>query len=136
MRKAMLLAVLTFAACGDDEATDPASNDPSMLADQQVTVGANGGGVNVSFDATGGQRVRITLVAEANTIQGVLVAAEPYAGLTTPSGADAYHPPLETAANNQNTEDVTLAESGRYTLTVFDGSNAGRRVRVTVQKLP
>jgi hypothetical protein len=135
-RVAMMVAVLATVSCGDDdEATDPVSGDPTVLVDQQVTVPGNGGAATVSFAGTAGQKIRITLVANPNTIQGAVLASEPYAGFETPGGDGGYHPPLETAANNQNTEEVTLMLSGTYTLSVFDGSGVGRSVHVTVQKI-
>jgi hypothetical protein len=137
LRGLTALLALAAAGCGgDDDATSPAGNtDPAVLVDQQVTVAANGGAADVTFDATANQRVRITLAAQPNTIQGALVPAEPYGHLTAPSGTEGSHPPIGTVSNNQNIEEITLSETGRYSLRVFDGSNAGRRVQVTVRKI-
>jgi hypothetical protein len=134
MRRAALLAVCalgTITACGGDS-TSP-NTDATILIEQDVTVAANGGVVEVKFNATAGQKIRITLTASSNTVGGTVAGLQPYGFLTAPSGADGYNPPLETAQNRTNQVDLTLTETGQYKLAVFDGSGAGANVHVKVQ---
>jgi hypothetical protein len=125
-----------LAGCGKDST---APSDPSILAESDVNVGSNGGAGHVYFTVdsigTSGLEVRITLKATSTSVVGVIATMQPYGYLVSPSGAEGYTPPLETAQNGQNTADLTLTELGRYELTVFDGSGAGGTVHVKVQKV-
>jgi hypothetical protein len=93
-----------------------------------VTVAPEGGGAEVRFQALKGQRVRITLRAEDPSL-------EPYGHLESASGAH-YYPPNEGARGGVNTWEGELPDTGSYVLTVFDGSNRGGRVGVTVEQVP
>lgn len=97
----------------------------SVLVDRTVTVAGGGGGVERSFNASSGQRIRIVLPASTASMQ-------PYGHLQYPSGTSTYSPPLETAAGGANKIEVTLNQSGAYVLTIFDGSNQGGTVSLRI----
>jgi len=97
----------------------------SALVDQAVTVPGGGGNAEVSFNGTNGQRIQIDLTASNADMQ-------PYGSLQYPDGTSVYNPPINTAANGANKAEITLNQSGGYTLTVFDGSNQGGTVSVKI----
>ncbi len=99
-----------------------------ILIDQMATIPGNGGNAEVSFNASGGQRIRILLSASSTSVQ-------PYASLQYPDGTSMYNPPINTAANGVNQVEIPLNQTGQYTLTLFDGSNQGGTVSVKVVTL-
>ena len=99
----------------------------TILVNQVVNVAGGGGFAQVVFNATSGQRIRITLTGAANM--------EPYGNLEIPGGSNAEVPPNNTAANGTNVADVTLNVTGEYRLDVFDGANAGGNVTVRIELL-
>jgi len=99
----------------------------NVLVNQIVTVGAGGGFGAVSFNASKGERIRISLTASSTSM-------EPYGFLGLVEGeSGSYIPSLDTAHDGVNTADVTLNETGTYGLTVFDGSNQGGTVSVRIE---
>jgi hypothetical protein len=102
-------------------------SNPSVLVDKTVSVGAKGGYGNVTFNASKGQKVRITLTAARKTM-------EPYGNLGNPDGTGGYFPPNGGSKDGVNTGEMTLSQTGQFTLTVFDGSNEGGNVHVVIQK--
>lgn len=101
------------------------TGEPKTLLDKTVSVGASGGYAEVSFEALKGQKVKIELTAASETM-------EPYGHLKRPGGKEEYRPAIETAKNAVNASDFIADKKGRYGLTVFDGSNLGGKVTVTV----
>jgi hypothetical protein len=99
------------------------------LVDKQVTVARDGGSAKVHFAARRGEKIRIGLKASSPS-------SEPYGYLEWPDGKGEYSPLNQTAAAGENSAIVTLDRTGIYILTVFDGSNQGAIVRVTVQVIP
>jgi hypothetical protein len=99
----------------------------NVLVNQTVSVGAGGGFGVVSFNASNGQKIRITLTV-SNT------SMEPYGffGLLG-GGSGSYIPPQDTVHDGVNTADVTLNETGTYELTIYDGSNQGGTVSVLIE---
>lgn len=119
----LLVVPLLPAGCGGgggDEAT------AVVLLDTAVSVAADGGYATVFFQGTSGQRVKVTLTGPANT--------EPYGYLEPPGGTASYTPP-NAGQSGTNEAEVTLAETGQFSLTVFDGANLGGTITVTVTVL-
>lgn len=104
-----------------------APSNPAALLDKTISVGAKGGYGNVTFDATKGQKIRITLTAAKKT-------TEPYGHLGNPDGSGGYFPPNGGSKDGVNTGDMMLSQTGQFTLTVFDGSNEGSNVRVVISR--
>lgn len=102
------------------------STPPNVLVSQTVTVGGGGGWAAVSFDASNGQRIRITLSSTDTRM-------EPYGFLEYPDGSSDYYPPCGAAQNGYNSIELLLNQTGRYTLTIFDGANLGGTVTVRVE---
>jgi hypothetical protein len=102
--------------------------DQSTLVDRTVTVGAGGGFAGVKFNATSGQIIRITLTGSPATM-------EPYGDLLKPDDTNSAAPPNGSSSGGVNTIDVTLTQTGQYTLGVFDGANLGGSVHVVIKKL-
>lgn len=100
-----------------------------ILAETDVTVGPTGGFANVSFTASNGNTVRITLEA---TIPSTI----PYGYVQPPSGDGLYCPTQATAQNGVNVGELVITRTGSHTLTVYDGSNAGGTVHVEVERRP
>jgi hypothetical protein len=99
-----------------------------ILLDQTVTIPGGGGGADVSFKASSGQRVRILLTASN-------AGVEPYGSLQYPDGTSVYNPPINTAVNGANQVEIPINQTGQYTLTLFDGSNQGGPVAVKITAL-
>jgi hypothetical protein len=104
-----------------------APSNPSAVLDRTVSVGPGGGHGDVTFEATRGQKVRITLTGSKKTM-------EPYGNLEPPDGSGEYFPPNGGSKDGVNTGVITLSQTGRFTLTVFDGSNGGGSVHVVIQR--
>lgn len=114
----LILAALPSLAA---ETTSP----PKILVEKTVTVGGNGGSAEVFFTATKGQRIAISLAAPSSV--------EPYGFLEKAgAGNGEYKPALENAKAGKNAAELTISRAGKYSLTVFDGSNAGGEVRVLI----
>ena len=118
-----LVVVVGLFGCGGDGDNSSAT----VLVDENVTVGSGGGSANVSFSGTSGQNIRITLTASSSM--------DPYGNLGYPDGTGVYTPQNEMSQNGVNSSDVTLNQTGTYTLTVFDGTNQGGAVHVRVEVL-
>ena len=106
----------------------PDAGQSKILMNQVVSVGGGGGFAQVQFNATSGQRIRITLTGTPSTM-------EPYGGLEIPGGTNASVPPNGTAVSGRNVAEVTLSQTGEYRLDVFDGTNAGGTVTVLIELL-
>lgn len=117
-----MLMIFSFGCKDEDGGT-------TILVDRNVTVPGSGGGVEVIFTAANGDRIRITLTATDTSM-------EPYGHLQYPDGSSGYYPPINTAANGQNSVELSLNQTGGYILTVFDGSNQGGQVQVKIERLP
>lgn len=120
-----ILAILVMAAAGTCIAA-PAGGKWRSLVSSTVTVGSGGGGAEVKFTAKRGQRIRIHLKA-------LETGMEPYGYLESASGGE-YHPANDTGRNGENSWEGKVADTGSYTLTVFDGTNRGGPVAVTVEE--
>ncbi len=131
-RKMFLLALGAFGLLLSSCVTAPRELPPvrgtRVIADERVMVGSAGGYATIPFDAQANQKVLILMLSEAATM-------EPYGYLETPDGEGAYTPENGRAVNGQNSSEVTIGSSGRYTLTVFDGANEGGRVHVRIELL-
>lgn len=101
----------------------------SVLVNKTVTIAGGGGGAELSFNASTGQKISITLKA-ANT------SMEPYGYLEYPGGSADYYPSLDTVKNAANTIEIRLNRTGQYNFTIFDGSNQGGDVLVKITILP
>ncbi len=121
--------VLTIGLFGCNGGSSSSPTFPMVLIEQSVTVAAGGGGADVVFSGSNGQIIRITMKAATNSM-------EPYGYLTNPDGATGeYYPPLGSAQNGQSSAEVTLTQTGSYNLTVYDGSNQGGIIVVTIERL-
>jgi len=98
---------------------------PKTLLDKTVSVAADGGSAEVSFEAMKGQKVKIELKAASSTM-------EPYGYLKRPDGKEEYRPVIETCKNAKNESEFIADKKGRYNLTLFDGSNLGGKVSVII----
>jgi hypothetical protein len=98
----------------------------TVLLETDVTVPAGGGSATVFFQGASGQRVRITLSGPAST--------QPYGYLEPPGGTASYTPP-NSGSSGSNEAEVDLAVTGQFSLTIFDGANAGGVISVKVALL-
>ncbi len=98
-----------------------------VLLDTSVSVAADGGSATVYFQGASGQTIKITLTGPSET--------EPYGYLETPGGTGSYTPP-NAGQSGTNEAEITLTETGQFSLTVFDGTNRGGTITVTVTVLP
>lgn len=122
----LMMGVGSF-GCGTATAPAPSAL-PGTLVEQTATVPGGGGGANVAFHGESGWRIRITLTATTKNMT-------PYGFLESQAGSGQYQPPQETENHGQNSVELTLAQTGDYTLTVFDGMNQGGTVAVKVERL-
>lgn len=98
----------------------------SPLVSQSVTLAAEGGNAEVTFNGTAGQTIRITITGTPTTM-------EPYGILHSPTGTPTDAPPNGTATNGTDQATVTLTETGQYSYVVFDGANIGGSVVVLIE---
>ena len=117
-----LILVATALSC---KSTTPT---PEILVEKQFEVPPGGNTAEVVFNAKEGQRIRISLQAKGDTV-------EPYGYLTFPDGNGDYFPKLENQQDGKNTAELTLPQTGAYTLAIMDGSNQGGLVEVKVEVL-
>lgn len=101
------------------------TGETKTLLDKTVSVGAEGGSAEVSFNAVKGQKVTIELKAASANM-------EPYGFLHKPDGKEEYRPVVETARDAMNKAEFVATRAGRYNLTIFDGSNSGGKVSVII----
>ena len=120
-----VLALITAACTPAAPSTAPAEQ---VLLDKTVNVGAGGGAAEVSFNASSGQSIHITLTAANSGMQ-------PYGNLQYPDGTAMDNPPLNTAVNGSNQAEFVANQTGQYSLTLFDGSNQGGQVSVKIVAL-
>jgi hypothetical protein len=118
------LTGLIVAGCGSSDNGSP-TGPGTVLLERDVTVAGGGGSFQVTFSASNGQSIRITLTASSNL--------EPYGYLTYPNGGGEYYPDLSTAQNGVNSIDLALTQTGTYELSVMDGTNRGGTVHVKVE---
>jgi len=111
----------------DKESVTSSLNIKAFL-EKTVNIAGGGGGAEITFSASSGQKIRITLKAGEKTM-------EPYGHLESPSGSAEYTPSNENIQNGENSSEVTLKASGKYILTVFDGSNQGGIVSVRIEQV-
>jgi hypothetical protein len=95
-----------------------------VVVNRLVRVGPGGGSAQVRFKGRAGQRLYISLRASKPRM-------EPYGHLEYGNQAR-YFPTNRGARQGYNIGALDLGYSGRYTLTIFDGSNRGGLVRVLV----
>jgi len=101
---------------------------PKILLEKEVTVPGGGNTAEVVFSAEEGQRIRISLVAMDQPV-------EPYGYLTFPDGSGDYIPHIDNIQGGKNSAELTIKQSGAFTLAIMDGSNQGGRVKVKVEVL-
>lgn len=116
--------LLVTVACSFTSSHTQESSSPTLI-DKTITVPGGGGSAEVSFKASKGQKIQILLSASNSSIQ-------PYGSLQYPDGTSVYNPPINTAANGANQVEITVDQTGQYTLTLFDGSNQGGTVSVKI----
>lgn len=119
----LLIGAAGVVGCDSD---DGGGSSGAVLLDATVTVAGDGGAATVSFQGVSGQTVRITLTGPATT--------EPYGFLEPPGGEATYTPP-NSGKQGVNEADVKLTVTGQFSLTIFDGTNRGGKIRVVVAVL-
>ena len=117
----LILAAVTL-SCG------LGASSAKILVEKEVEVPGGGNTAEVVFNGEEGQRVLITLEAKSSPV-------EPYGYLTYPDGSGDYVPSIDTLKERKNSAEITLSQTGAYTLAVMDGSNQGGAVRIKVEVL-
>ena len=120
-----IVLVMVFSGCAGDDDNGSPTSPGTVLVERDVTVPGGGGTADVTFSGSSGQNIRITLTASPNV--------EPYGYLTYPDGEGEYYPELQTAQNGANSVELTLNQTGTYTLGIMDGTNQGGTVHVKVE---
>jgi len=103
----------------------PAASGSSILLEQSVSVPPGGGFIELWFDGSASQRVRILLTPGSLGIQ-------PNISLNNPDGSTADIPPIDLTPNGESSVEIDLNQNGNYSLTVFDGSNQGGMITVSI----
>ena len=116
---------VVLALLGCEPKTAPSSA-PRVLVQTTVTVPAGGGQGGISFDASKGQTLHVTMSSRAP-------AVEPYGYLQEPDGTSEYFPKNESAKPGSNAGEMVVNATGPHQLTVFDGSNTGGEVAVKIE---
>ena len=122
-----VVVAMGYFGCGDGSENASPTVPETVLVDETVTVGSGGGSANVSFSGSSGQNIRITLTAASSM--------GPYGYLGYPDGTGVYSPQNGMSQNGINSSEVTLNQTGTYTLKVFDGTNRSGAVSVKVEVL-
>jgi hypothetical protein len=104
------------------------SSGAKILVEKEAEVPGGGNTTEVVFNGEEDQRILITLEAKNSPV-------EPYGYLTYPDGSGDYYPKIETIKEGKNSIEITLNQSGAYTLAVMDGSNQGGSVKIKVEVL-
>jgi hypothetical protein len=117
----LVLAAVTL-SCG------LSSSEAKILVEKEAEVPGGGNTTEVVFNGEEDQRILITLEAKNSPV-------EPYGYLTYPDGSGDYVPKIDTIKEGKNSAEITLSQSGAYTLAVMDGSNQGGPVRIKVEVL-
>ena len=117
----LVLAAVTL-SCG------LGSSGAKILVEKETEVPGGGNTAEVVFNGEKGQRILITLEAASSPV-------EPYGYLTYPDGSGDYVPIIDTIKEGKNSAEITLNQSGAYTLAVMDGSNQGGAVKIKVEVL-
>lgn len=126
MTRRAVLGVCGFVllACGCNYLFELPSN--FVLKDNTMNIAQGGGSVEVLFFGIAGQQITITLT-------GRNAGMVPYAELISPGGGSTIVPEAGTAENSVNTGDATLAETGGYSLIVYDDAGLGGAVTIRVE---
>jgi len=128
-----VVLVLGLFGCGGGGSSSPTF--PMVLVDTSGPVGSQGGAFEVRFSANNGWQIRITLRDSSVSPNASTIPMEPYGYITNPDGTGDYYLPNGAAQNGQNSAELTLTQTGTYTLTVFDGTNQGGTVSVKIERL-
>ena len=117
----LILAAVTL-SCG------LSSSEVKILVEKEAEVPGGGNTTEVVFNGEEDLRILITLEAKNSPV-------EPYGYLTYPDGSGDYFPKIDTIKEGKNNAEITLSQSGAYTLAVMDGSNKGGLVKIKVEVL-
>lgn len=123
--KWLLLFVLitVFVGCGKSE------EGPQKLTAGKLDIPPKGGSASIVFEGQAAQLISIEL--KANDLD-----CAPYGHLEDEQGNSLYVPQNASAKGGKNFGKTTLKSTSNYTLTIYDGSNRGCQVDVTVMALP
>lgn len=126
MTRRAVLGVCGFVllTCGCDYLFELPSN--YVIKDNTLNIAQGGGSVQILFSGIAGQQITITLT-------GRNAGMVPYAELISPGGGSTIVPEAGTAENSVNTGDATLAETGGYSLIVYDDAGLGGAVTIRVE---
>ena len=116
------LLVFLFVGC------NKGSEGIKKLASGKLEIPANGGSSTIVFEGQANDDVSIVL--SANDMD-----CAPYGHLEDENGNSIYVPQNSSAKEGKNSGKTVLKSTGNYTLTLFDGSNRGCTVDVTVTAL-
>jgi len=97
-----------------------------LINNMTVNIAHDGGSAELMFAGIAGQEIIITLTGR---IDGMV----PYAQLIAPNGGSSTVPDASTAENGINSVQTTLAQTGGYTLIVYDDAQVGGAVTVRVE---
>ena len=119
----LFVLVLCIVGCGKNE------EGPEKLTGGKLDIPPKGGSASIVFEGQEGDFISIVL--KANDMD-----CEPYGHLEDEEGVSLYVPQNAQAKGGKNSGETTLKSTSNYTLTIYDGSNRGCKVEVTVTKLP
>jgi hypothetical protein len=123
-RVALIVSGLALLSCSCNYLFELPSN--IVVKDNLMNIAQGGGSVQVMFSGITGQTIKITLTGR-NT--GMV----PYAQLVAPNGGSSTVPAASPASNGVNTGQATLAQTGGYTLIVYDSAQVGGGVTIRVE---
>ena len=122
----LLVSVTGMIGCSSSDDNSGGGVPGAVLLNENVAVAGGGGSATVFFQGEAGRTIRITLSGPS--------ATAPYGFLEPPGGEATYTPPNNGRAGT-NEADVNLTVTGQFSLTIFDGNNAGGTIRVQVRVL-
>ncbi|MBP7934929.1 MAG: hypothetical protein KA354_09820 [Phycisphaerae bacterium] len=122
-RAALGVASLAALACACSLLEIPSN---VLINNMTVNIARDGGSAELMFAGIAGEEIIITLTGR---IDGMV----PYAQLIAPNGGSSTVPDASTAENGINSVQITLAQTGGYTLIIYDDAQVGGAVTVRVE---
>ena len=123
-RAALIACGLALLSCSCNYLFELPSN--VVVKDNLMNIAQGGGSVQVMFSGLAGQTIKITLT-------GRVTGMVPYAQLIAPNGGSTTVPAASSASKGINTGQATLAQTGGYTLIVYDNTQVGGGVTIRVE---
>lgn len=123
-RAALIAGGMVLVTCGCNRFFDIPSN--VLINSKTMNIPHGGGSVELMFAGIAGQQILITLTGR---IDGMV----PYAQLIAPNGGSTTVPEARTSQNGVNSGQATLAQTGAYSLVVYDNARVGGGVTIRVE---